>query len=125
MAKKKNKEEGANLVKIIVKAIEEKKGKDIVIMNLTNLKTPLCDYFVVCSGSSKTQTEAIADFIVNNIKKETKLKLKHKEGKENGEWILLDYFDVVVHVFQENIRSYYKLEQLWADADIEYIKSQE
>lgn len=112
------------LVDIIVKGLQERKGQEIVVMNLTKIKSSLCDYFVICHGSSNTQVGALADSVQEEVFKTIKVKASHKEGYENAEWILLDYFDVVVHVFQEHSRRFYQLEDLWADAPIKTINSE-
>lgn len=108
----------------IVEAILEKKGGNVAVLNLTKLQQSIADYFIVCHAESSVQVDAIADF----IEKQTKTALKqapiHKEGKNNALWILLDYGDVVVHVFKEEQRYFYKIEELWADAQIEYINEE-
>lgn len=106
------------LVKYAVKGIEEKKGNEIVCINLKKLPNNACDYFVVCEGNSRTQVQAIAGSIEEFVEKNTGTRPWHVEGLENGEWVLLDYVDVAVHVFQPEARSHYNLENLWADAEI-------
>lgn len=100
----------------IIKGIQEKKGLEITCLNLAKINSTVCDYFVVCHGTSNTHVNAIAESIVDQVAKHTGLKPRRKEGFANSEWILLDYLDVVVHVFQEHVREYYNLEDLWADA---------
>jgi len=85
---------------------------------LKNIPNAVSRYFVICHGTSRTQVEAIADSVENLVRKANGSKPWHKEGYENAEWILLDYVDVVVHIFQDQTRSFYKLEELWADAVI-------
>lgn len=92
-------------------------------MNLKNIQNAVTDYFIICHGTSSTQVEAIADSIEFEVKKITGIKPWHKEGFQNAEWILLDYADVVVHIFQEKIRAFYQIESLWADAEIINIES--
>ena len=104
------------LVGEVIKGIQEKKGKEITCLNLGSINSTVCDYFVVCHGTSNTHVGAIAESIEEQVSKETGLKPRRREGYANAEWILLDYLDVVVHVFQQEIRYFYKLEELWADA---------
>ena len=106
----------------IIKGIQEKKGLDITCLNLAKINSTVCDYFVVCHGTSNTHVNAIAESIEEQVNKHTGLKPRRKEGFANAEWILLDYLDVVVHVFQEHVREYYNLEDLWADAPAVNIK---
>lgn len=121
MAKKKINSTSAMLADIIVKGIQEKKGKEITIMNLSNVHNSMFDYFIICEGSSRTQTEAIADSVQEEVRKAIGAHPRFKEGFINSEWILLDYFDIVVHIFQKETRAFYQLEKLWADADIQII----
>ena len=111
-------EKSSNLVEIIINGIQEKKGKDIVSINLKSIDNAVCDYFVICHGDSTRQVDAIANSIEEEVKKNISENVWHKEGYENAEWILLDYIDVIVHVFQEQTREFYNLEGLWADAEI-------
>lgn len=122
MAKKKINSTSAMLADIIVKGIQEKKGKDITVMNLANVHNSMFDYFIVCNGNSRTQTEAIADSVQEEVRKAIGATPRFKEGFINSEWILLDYFDIVVHIFQKEARSFYQLEKLWSDADIKIIE---
>ncbi len=109
------------LADVIVEAIKEKKGKHIIKIDLRKIQNTLCDYFIICEGDSNTQVNALAD----NIERQAYLQAQkiphHIEGKENAQWILIDFFDVVVHVFQHETRNFYKLEELWSDGAIEYI----
>ncbi len=119
MAKRKKKVDTSDfLTEIIIKGIQEKKGKKIVSLNLKNIQYAVTDYFIVCHGTSTTQVQAIAKSIEDEVRKAIGLKPWHVEGFQNAEWILLDYFNVVVHVFQENTRNFYQIENLWADAEI-------
>ena len=122
MAKKKLNESDI-LKDIIVKGIQEKKGKDILSFNLMKIPNAVTNYFVLCHGNTKIQVEAIAESVEEEVRKANKGKPYYKEGFENAEWILLDYFDVVVHIFQEDTRTFYNLEKLWADAEIKEYKS--
>ena len=105
-------------MKTIVEAMQDKKAKAPVVMDFTSIPGAAFDRFVICHGTSRTQVEAIADNVDRQVRKNNGLHPWHKEGFENAEWILIDYGDVVVHVFQESRRSFYSLEQLWADAEI-------
>ncbi len=113
----------AELCRVIVHGMQEKKAQNIVVMDLRHVKNAFTDYFVLCSGTSDTQIDAIADSIDEEMYKSTGQNPFHKEGKTNREWILLDYIDVVVHVFKKEKRDFYKLEDLWGDAEFEYIDS--
>lgn len=112
-----------DLVVNIVKGIEDVKGADIDILDLREIDNTVCDYFIVCNGNSNTQVVAIANSIQKVVSKELKEKPWHVEGLENGEWVLMDFVNVVVHVFQTHIREYYNIESLWGDAKITSIES--
>ncbi len=105
----------------VVRGMQEKKAQDIVVMDLRKVKNAICDYFILCSGGSDTQIDAISTSIEEEVYKLSKQDPWHKEGKLNREWILLDYVDVVAHVFKKDRREFYDLEQLWGDADIQHI----
>jgi ribosome-associated protein len=122
MAIRKKSETSGMLADIIVKGMQEKKGIEIVKLNLSGIPNSITDYFVICHGSSRSQVDAIADSVQFEVKKAIGALPVHREGFENCEWVLLDYFDVVVHVFQTETRSFYQLEKLWADAPREEIK---
>ena len=110
------------LCKLVVKGMQEKKAVDIVVMDLRDIKNAISDYFVICSGTSDTQIDAIADSVEEEVFKASKVNPWHEEGKMNREWILLDYVDVVVHVFNKERRVFYDLEQLWGDAEIHLVE---
>jgi ribosome-associated protein len=110
--------ESEELTSLIIQGMEDTKAKNIMILDLQDVEHSITNYFVICHGSSKPQLEAIADSIVEKTVKNLKAKPWHKEGFENAEWILLDYVDVVVHIFREDRREFYQLEKLWADAQI-------
>lgn len=122
MVKRKKSETSGMLADIIVKGMQEKLGLDIVKLNLSGIPNSITDYFVICHGSSRSQVDAIADSVQFEVKNAIGAIASHKEGFENCEWILLDYFDVVVHIFQAEARSFYQLEKLWADAPREEIQ---
>lgn len=106
------------LLKGIITAIEEKKGENIAALNLTKIENAVAKYFVICSANSKTHSNTLAAFIGDFVRENLKEKPWQVEGFENSEWILLDYVDIVVHIFLPEIREFYRLEQLWADAEI-------
>ena len=106
------------LITTILQGIEEVKGKDIDILDLRELENTVCDYFIICNGTSNTQVSAIVNSIQKVVSKDTKEKPWHIEGLDNSEWVLIDYVNVVVHVFQKHIREFYDIESLWGDAKI-------
>ena len=105
-----------SLISKIVYGIENVKGLDVSILDLRDIENTVCRYFVVCTGSSNTHVNAIVSAIKKTVSKELKEKPFHTEGNENAEWVLIDYINVVVHVFQKQIREYYNIEELWGDA---------
>ncbi|MGC9470232.1 MAG: ribosome silencing factor [Bacteroidales bacterium] len=112
------------LVNQIVESILSKKGKEIVSIDLRGIGSTVCDYFILCNGDSKTQVAAIAEGIDEQVKKNLHIDPHHREGMAYAHWVLLDYLDVVVHIFQKEYRDFYKLENLWADGEIEYIEEE-
>jgi ribosome-associated protein len=112
-----------DLLANIIKGIEEVKGENIDILDLRAIDNTVCDYFVICNGNSNTQVNAIVGSIQKLVSKELKDKPWHVEGTENGEWVLMDYVNIVVHVFQKHIREYYRIESLWGDANITTIET--
>lgn len=113
-----NSEELSN---VVVRGMGEKKAEDIVVMDLRKVKGAICDFFVICSGNSDTQIEAIAKSIEEEVEK-NKEKVWRKEGFTNREWILIDFVNVVAHIFRKDKRQYYGLEDLWGDAVITSVK---
>jgi len=111
-------DETSSFLDAIVDGMHEKKAKNVTIVNLTGVENRICDFFVICDADSKTHVEAIADSVQDVVRKKTNEKPFHAEGYENAEWILIDYINIVAHVFQKEIRDYYNLEALWADAEI-------
>jgi ribosome-associated protein len=111
-----------SLVRYAIKGIAEKKGNDIVYINFKKNSNAPCDYFVICEGNSRTQVQAIAESVEEFIEKKTGKRPWHIEGFQNAEWVLMDYVDVVIHIFQPHSREYYGLEEMWADAEIKKIK---
>lgn len=118
MAVKKVKSASEMLASIVAQGMFEKLGEEVVQIDLRKIKNSVADFFVICHGKSRAQVEAIADSVQMEVKKAVGINVWKKEGFENAEWVLLDYFDVVVHIFQEGNRKFYKLEELWADADL-------
>jgi ribosome-associated protein len=112
-----------DLIAAILKAIDEVKGLDIQILDLRDIENTVCDYFVICTGTSNTHINAISGIVQKQVSKTTKEKPWHVEGEANAEWILLDYVNIVVHIFQKHAREYYDIESLWGDAKITTISS--
>ncbi len=123
MTKKKH-SNSEDLAEAAVRGIQEVKGHEILSIDLRKLPNSVSDFFIICHGSSNTQVEAIAKSVEKTVFSELKEDPRHKEGKENATWILLDYFNVVVHIFAEEARHFYNLEKLWADADVKEIQYQ-
>jgi ribosome-associated protein len=111
------------LITQIIRGIEEVKGKDIEILDLREIENTVCDYFIICSGTSNTQVNAIVNSVQKSVSKTLKEKPWHVEGSDNSEWVLMDYVHVVVHVFQKHIREFYDIEGLWGDAKSVKIES--
>lgn len=111
------------LITTIIIGIEDVKGKEITILDLREIENTVCDYFIVCEGTSNTQVNAIVSSIQKHVSKTLKDKPWHIEGSENAEWILMDYVNVVVHIFQKHIREYYDIESLWGDAKTTQIET--
>ncbi len=110
------------LLETIVQGIQNKKGSDIVTVDLTVLENSFCQFFVICHGNSNIQVSAIAESVEERVREDLQEKVWHREGLENAQWVLLDYGDVVVHIFQKEFRDFYNLEELWADANIKRIE---
>ena len=121
MAKKESNAD--QLITTILSGIEDVKGKDINILDLRDIENTICDYFIICEGTSNTQVNAIVNSIQKKVSKELKDKPWHIEGEDNAEWVLMDYVNIVVHVFQKHIRQYYDIKSLWGDAKTTIIES--
>jgi ribosome-associated protein len=120
---KENKElSGDELCRLVVHGMLEKKAANIVVMDMRKVKNSITDFFVICQGNTDTQIDAIATSVDDEVFKASKINPWHQEGKQNKEWILLDYIDVVVHVFRKDRRKFYDLESLWGDAIITQIE---
>ena len=111
------------LISTVIAGIEDIKGKAITILDLRELENTVCDYFIICEGTSNTQVNALVNAIQKKVSKELKDNPWHVEGSDNAEWVLIDYVNVVVHVFQKHIRAYYDIESLWGDAKITQIET--
>ena len=111
------------LLETIIEGILEVKGIDTSILDLKKIETAVCKYFVICSGTSNTHVSSIADSVKKIVSKEIQEKPWHIEGLNTSEWVLIDYSDIVVHVFQEETREFYRLEDLWGDAEIRTIEN--
>jgi ribosome-associated protein len=123
MVKKRKGVDSETLSDVIVKGMQEKKASDIVVMDLRKIKNAVADFFVICSGNSDKQLDAISDSIDAEVFKNFQENPWHTEGKNNKEWMLLDYINVVAHVFRKDRRAYYALERLWGDADITEVEN--
>lgn len=123
MAKSKLSRESTSISEIAIHGIQEKKGNDIIRLDLRNIHSSVVDYFVVCHAESSTQVKAIALSVEKEIYAALKQHPWRKEGLQNGEWVLLDYVDVVVHIFKTDKREYYGIEELWGDAEIQAFRS--
>jgi len=110
------------LVDVIVNGLQEVKGENLVCIDLRELDNAVCDYFVICTGNSNTHVSSLAGSVEKEVRNTLSDKPWHSEGQRNSEWILLDYVNVVVHIFQEEAREFYNIEGLWADAKITQVK---
>ena len=118
MGKNNNPAPSEILSDIVVKGMQEKKASDITVMDLRNVKNAVADFFIICSGSSDTQVDAIAESIDKEVSEKLSQSPWHREGTTNKEWLLLDYVDVVAHIFKPEKRKFFGLESLWGDATI-------
>ncbi len=110
------KTDSAKLLSVVIDSILDKKGERVVSMNLTNLNDAMTDYFVICEANSPTQVRAIAEHVEEKAKETLQMRISHIEGMDTAEWVLVDYFDVMVHIFLHEKRDLFALEDLWADA---------
>lgn len=117
----KKQESADELIAVIIKGIDDVKGENIQLLDLRELENTVCDYFIICSGNSNTQVNAISGSVQKVVSKEIKDKPWHIEGEMNAEWVLMDYVNVIVHVFQKHVREFYDIESLWGDAKITQI----
>lgn len=107
---------GKNEISVIAEAMLEKKGQDVIYLDLTPIGTAIADNFVICNADSTTQVVGISDYVEEMMEKECGRSVVRKQGRENAFWIILDYTDIVVHIFKTDQRMFYRLEDLWADA---------
>jgi len=122
MRKSKNDLNSEELCRLVVNGMLEKKAEKIVVLDLREVKNAITDYFVICSGNSDTQIDAIANSVEEEVYKNSQVHAWQKEGNQNREWILIDYVDVVAHVFKKDRRTFYDLEALWGDAEITLVE---
>ena len=122
MKQRKNKEVSSQeLSHLVAKGMLEKKGLDIVILDLRKVKNAVADFFVLCSGTVDTHVDSVADSVEAEVYKATEIDPWQREGKTNREWILIDYVDVVAHVFKRESREFYGLDELWGDAEVIHV----
>ncbi len=112
------------LADVVVRGMQDRKASDIVVLNLKHLQNAVADYFIICSANSDTQLDAIARSVEEEVEKTSGEMPWQTEGRTNREWVLLDYVDVVVHVFLRDRRKFYSLEELWGDAEIKYVEEE-
>lgn len=105
--------------KRIIEALKEKKAKQILTIDLRKIDNSFCDHFIICHGESTTQVNALSDMVEARLKEYNKTRAHHIEGLRNCQWVLMDYYDILVHIFIEDQRSFYNLVELWADGEIE------
>lgn len=115
----------SQLIEAIAAGIQDKKGKNIVALDLKKFDGAICDGFVICHADSTTQVEAIARGVEERVKEEIGEKVWRVEGLTNGVWVVMDFGNVMVHIFQTELRDFYRLEELWADAPAKYYESEE
>ncbi|SNZ01946.1 ribosome silencing factor [Flagellimonas pacifica] len=119
----KTKASADELIALILHGIEDVKGVDINLLDLREIENTVCDYFIICNGTSNTHVNAIVSSIQKTVSKAIQDKPWHVEGSDNAEWVLMDYVNVVVHVFQKHIREFYDIEGLWGDAKVTMVES--
>ena len=118
MQKEENEINSAKLSELVVQGMMEKKGEDVIVLDLREVHKAVADFFVICSGNSDTHIDALSDSVEEEVKKNSSQNPWHREGREHREWILIDYVDVVAHIFNKDKRTFYGLEELWGDAKI-------
>lgn len=119
----KGKASADELIALILQGIDEVKGNDVSLLDLREIENTVCDYFIICSGTSNTHVNAITGSIQKTVSKAIKDRPWHVEGEDNAEWVLMDYVNVVVHIFQKHVREFYDIEGLWGDAKSMEIES--
>lgn len=111
------------LITLVIQGIEAVKGVNVSLLDLREIENTVCDYFILCTGTSNTHVNAIVSSIQKTVSKAIREKPWHIEGAENAAWVLMDYVNVVVHVFQKHIREFYNIEGLWGDAKVTLVES--
>lgn len=111
------------LIEQIIEGITDNKGEEITVLDLSDLENSVCDYFVIASGNSSTQVKSISEAVEKRVREELGDKPWHVEGADRSEWVLMDYVNAVVHVFQREQREFYDLESLWGDAKVRHIET--
>lgn len=109
----------SKIFKTIIKAIQEKKGQDIVSLDLRKIHEAVADFFIICQANNQPQIRAITDFVEDEVKNKCSESPYHYEGKENMHWVILDYVNIVIHIMMPEQRKFYKLEEMWSDATLE------
>lgn len=122
MGKTKKLNQSELLLEVAIKELQDTKGENIISIDLKGIENAVCEYFIICSGTSSTHVNALAGSVEKEIRNVFHEKPWHSEGFGNSEWVLLDYANVVIHIFQQEARNFYNLEGLWADAKISKIK---
>ncbi|RQP14131.1 MAG: ribosome silencing factor [Chryseobacterium sp.] len=115
--------EKQELITTIIDAIQDTKGEDIQILDLSHIENAVADTFIICSANSNTQVSAIAGNVEKKVRNEVSERPWHVEGTENALWVLVDYISVVVHIFQKQTRDYYDIESLWGDAKVTHVET--
>lgn len=113
-----------HIIDAIVEGVRRRKGEGIIDLDLTQLENTECNHFIICHGKSNTQVEAIARSVEETVEEYTGENVWHTDGYRNAQWILLDYSNIMVHIFQEEWRKHYDLEHLWADANVKKYNSE-
>ncbi len=111
------------LIEQIIEGIKDNKGEEITVLDMSKLENSVCDYFVIATGNSSTQVKSIAEAVEKRVREELGDKPWHVEGADRSEWVLMDYVNSVVHVFQREMREFYDLESLWGDAAVQHIET--
>ncbi len=119
-----NIDESSLLIEAVLEGVFEKQGENVVKMDMRKLEKSVCDYFIICHAQSNTQVDSIAESVLIKAKTDAEERPFHKEGMDNCLWVLLDYGNVIVHVFTEEYRKLYNLEGLWADAEITNVQDE-
>lgn len=119
---RKTEKEATRVIKSIVKGLFEKKGEKVALIDLMNIENRVCDYFVISHAASSRQVDSLAWSVEEIVRKETGRKPYHIEGRENCMWVLIDYGDILVHIFRQPYRDFYNLESLWADGHMTMVE---